>query len=46
VSLQEINNQTTPDQGFPEAGLEAGNAGDLTKANKPTTANSIGLDVE
>ena len=46
VSLKETNNQTTSGQGFPEAGLEAGNAGDLTKANKPTTANSIGRDVE
>jgi len=47
VLLEEIDNQKgTPGQGFPAAGLDAGNAGDLTKANKPTTANSIGLDVE
>ncbi|KAF9648814.1 acid protease [Thelephora ganbajun] len=40
------NLKATPDQGFPKAALDAANAGDLTKANKPTAPNSIGLDVE
>lgn len=45
--LEKVDNQTTtPEQGFPEAALDVATTGDLTKANKPTTANSIGLDVE
>lgn len=41
------NNQTqTSGQGFPQAGLDAQNNGGLTKANTPTTANSLGLDIE
>jgi len=47
VPLEEISTQdATPGQGFPKAALDAAIAGGLTKANKPTTANSIGLDVE
>lgn len=39
-------NTTTPGQGFPQAALDGLNAGDLTKANQPPTANSLGLDIE
>jgi len=47
VLLEETGNQNaTSGQGFPEAAFDAAVAGDLTKANKPTTANSIGLDIE
>jgi len=36
----------SPADGFPKAALDAANAGELTKANKPTANNSIGLDIE
>ena len=45
VLLEETGNATSG-QGFPKAALDAAIAGDLTKANKPNTANSIGLDIE
>jgi hypothetical protein len=45
-SVTDLNNSTTPNEGFPQAGLDALLAGGVTKANKPTTANSLGLDVE
>lgn len=38
------NNSTS--QGFPKAALDAQNIDGLTKANQPTTANSLGLDIE
>jgi len=53
LSLEENNNnnnntnqEPTPGEGFPMAALDAANANDLTKANEPTTDNSIGLDVQ
>jgi hypothetical protein len=50
-NVVDLNNQTsavnsTSGAGFPQAGLDAQNAGDLTKANQPTAPNSLGLDVE
>ncbi|KAF9790487.1 acid protease [Thelephora terrestris] len=39
-------NQNNSSNGFPQAGLDAQNAGNLTIANQPTTNNSLGLDVE
>jgi len=36
----------SPQDGFPASALAAANAGGLTKANTPTAANSIGLDIQ
>ena len=46
LSLKAGDGKADPKDGFPEAALAAQLAGDLTKAKKPTTKNSLGLSVE
>jgi len=40
------NQKAAAGKGFPQAAVDASKAGGLTKANKPTANNSIGLDIE
>ena len=46
LSFENVYNQgPDPKDGFPETGLDPLISGDLTKANKPTADNSLGLDI-
>lgn len=45
-TVPDLSNQNSTSQGFPQAGLDAAIAGDLTPANTPTANNSLGLDIE
>lgn len=45
-TVPDLSNQNSTSAGFPQAGLDAQIADQLTPANEPTANNSLGLDIE
>ena len=45
IDLSSNQNSTSPNPGFPQAGLDALIKGGITPANPPTAPDSLGLDV-